>query len=149
MTKKKDPEDLLKVGRKRTVSLPEDDMIELGKEMIAWVKKHNPMHITQWYSLEKHITFKQWETFKERPEFVPYYEEAINLIAINYIDGTINNSIAQRFLRLYFKDLRKEEDENARYLASLKKEEVEDTTPEQKRLIKQLCDELNNYRKNN
>lgn len=97
-------------GRPRTTSLPPDEMIILGKEMIEWVDKHNPKHLSEWYTIEKMYTYKQWDAFTQVPEFLPYYEKALKMVARSYIDGTIPPPIAQRFLRLYFKDMKDQED---------------------------------------
>lgn len=149
MTKRKDPKDLLKRGAKRTVSLEPPEMIALGEEMIEWVKKNDPLHLSQWYCIHKGFTDKQWDTMQQAPEFFPYYEKALKLVGLKYIqkDSPIEPSLKQRWQRVYYKDLRKEEDETARYNASLKNEEKPDTTPEQKKLIDQLCSELEKYRK--
>lgn len=114
-------------GRPRTASLPPKEMIELGKEMVAWVKKNNPMHIKQFYSIHKKILFKDWDAMTQLPEFLPYYEQAMAQISLQYIDKTssIRDSIAHRFLRLYFREVRNQEDEDARFEVMLKSENAE------------------------
>ena len=111
-------------GRPRTVSLPPDEMILLGEEMILWVKLNNPFHLSEWYTIEKMFTYKQWDTMSKLPEFLPYYEKAIKMVARNYLNGNVNASIAQRFLRIYFKDVKDQEDEDAKTASNLKKEEA-------------------------
>jgi len=101
------------MSRPRTVSLEPDEMIILGEEMVAWVKQNKPMHLKQWYSIEKQFTRSEWDTFKRRDEFIIYYEQALSVISIGYLDGTIAPAIAQRFLRYYFHDLRQQEDQDA------------------------------------
>jgi hypothetical protein len=110
-------------GRPRTVSLPPEDMIALGEEMIKWVKLHDPYHLSQWYCGEKSIPFSDWETMRKRFEFVTYYEKAMLLIGAKYIrkDSEIEPSLKHRFLRLYFKDLRHQEDNDAKANALLSK----------------------------
>ena len=49
----------------------------------------------------------------DTPEFRPYYEAAQPYLAEKWIDGTINQSIAQRYLRLYDPELRENEDIDA------------------------------------
>lgn len=105
-------------GRPRTVSLSPDKMIELGKEMVEWVIKNDPLQIFQWYSHVKHFTYKQFDVMKDAPEFSPYYEQAQNYIALKYINGEskqIKQGISERFLRVYFKDMKKEENELITY----------------------------------
>ena len=101
------------MARPRTVSLEPDAMIELGKEMVAWVKQNKPMHLKEWYSIEKQYTKSEWDTFKRRDEFIIYYEQALAIISIGYLNGHIVPAIAQRFLRYYFHDLREQEDRDA------------------------------------
>tara|TARA_R110000868_G_scaffold178641_1_gene418413 strand:+ start:306 stop:746 length:441 start_codon:yes stop_codon:yes gene_type:complete len=120
-------------GRPRTVSPSPQECIKLGEEMVDWVKKNNPTHLTEWYSLEKFIPWKMWNAMCELKEFLPYYEVALNLIARNARNGILEKSIAQRFLSLYHRDLKAEERETAKYQADLKKEQEE-------KEHKSLCD---------
>ena len=51
-----------------------------------------------------------------RQEFVGYYEKALKLVGMRYIDGNckkVKDNICQRWQRVYFKDLRKSEDQDA------------------------------------
>lgn len=121
------------MARPRSVSLPPEEMINLGKEMVEWVIRNNPIHIKQWYSIEKGFLFSEWDTMQQCPEFFPYYEQAMNLVSLNYINGTINPSIAQRFMRIYFKDVRLQENEDLDAAAKRSKEIAEvhaQVTPE-------------------
>lgn len=119
-------------GAPRTVSLSQDEMIALGKEMFKWVKDNNPLHLNEWYSIEKGFTYNQWKTFICCKEFFPYYERSLNLVGKQYLnkDSQVNPSISQRWQRVYFKDLRDEEDETAKYQSELKRSEL-DTKSEQ------------------
>lgn len=101
-------------GRPREVSPPYEEMILLGEEMIKWVIENDPYHLSQWYCGEKGIIFSTWETMRKRPEFVTYYEKAMLIIGKKYLakDSIIEPSLKHRFLRLYFKDLRKQENED-------------------------------------
>lgn len=104
-------------GAPRTVSFPPEEMIKLGEEMLAFVTKNQKkmLHLSQWYSIEKMFTEKQWETFCDRAEFIPYYEKALKLVGINYLDknSNVREGISQRWQRVYFKDLKKSEDSDA------------------------------------
>ena len=64
---------------------------------------------------KKGFTYKQWQTFIDREDFIPYYETALKIVGLKYVDKTSNvrDSIANRWQRIYFKDLRKREDEDA------------------------------------
>jgi len=113
MTKKKKSN----AGRPRTVSPPEKDLIALGKEMVAWVKDNEQkvLHISEWYCIHKEILTSVWETMIKRPEFVSYYEQALKIIGKKYLDkdSNVREGVSQRWQRSYFKDLRKEEDQDA------------------------------------
>lgn len=106
-------------GRPRKVSLPPKEMIALGKEMIEWVKKNKPLHLSQWYCIEKGYTDSEWDTMHVCPEFFPYYEQALKMVGIQYLakDSNVSDSIKQRWQRVYFKDLRREEDEKTAFEA--------------------------------
>jgi hypothetical protein len=112
-------------GAPRTTSPSPEEVIKLGKEMLAWVKEKNPIHIKQWYSIEKGIIYKDWKALIQLKEFLPYYEQALNIISLKYIDKTseIRDSVAHRFLRVYYKDVKDEEDETAKFLEDLKKDD--------------------------
>jgi hypothetical protein len=112
------------MSRPRTVSFEENEMIALGIEMVDWVMKNEPLHLSHWYTIHKGFIYNEWKTFLKRPEFVPYYEKALKLIGMQYLDGKsrVKEGISQRWLRVYFKDLREDEDETAAYNASLRKE---------------------------
>lgn len=115
--------------RPRTLT-PEDPELEiLGQELVDWAtyadtekprKDDKRLHLKQWYALKKSFTKVKWDKMCEKPVFRAYYEKAQAALAIRYIDGTVNPSIAQRFLRLYFGDLKKEEDATAEFTAKLK-----------------------------
>ena len=112
-------------GRPRTVSPEPKEMIALGEEMINWLKLHpEALHLSEWYSLEKHYLFSEWDTMSKRPEFVPYYERAMFIIGKKYLDKTSNvrEGASHRWQRLYFKDLRKLEDDDSNAEAARKKE---------------------------
>jgi hypothetical protein len=107
--------------RPRTVSLPPEDMVTLGEEMLEWVETNDPIHLSQWYSLKKGFTDAQWRVMKDAPEFSTYYEQALKMVGYKYLikDSPIEPSLKQRWQRVYFKDLRDEENETAKYNATL------------------------------
>ena len=113
-------------GRPRTVSLPPDEMILLGKEMVTWVIENQPIHLSKWWSIHKDIPDDDWDTMRKIPEFFQYYAKAMRIIGYQYIekDSKIDHKIKDRWLRVYFKDLRAQEDEDAKNASMLKKEEV-------------------------
>lgn len=103
-------------GRPRTVCPPPEEMHALGEEMLAYVsdKSNNVLHLSQWWSGEKFITSKVWECMEQAPEFVPYYEKALKIIGIQYLDknSNVRDGISHRWQRVYFKDLKREEDQD-------------------------------------
>lgn len=105
-------------GRPRTTSFSPEEMIKLGEEMVAWVKKNNPIHLSQWYTCEKHFIYKQWKSFIQREEFIPYYEEALRYTGIKYLNGTIDKGISNRFLAIYYQDLKEHEREEVEHKAT-------------------------------
>jgi len=114
-------------GRPRDVSFSENEMVELGKEMVLWIteNQNSVLHLSEWYTIHKMFTYKQWKTFIQRAEFMPYYDAALKIVGKKYLDkdSNVRNGISERWFRVYFGDLREEEDERARMLSDLKKEE--------------------------
>lgn len=111
-------------GAPRTVSLPPEQMIELGKEMVQWVKDHpKTLHLSEWYTIYKGYTYNQWKVFIQIEEFLPYYEQALKIVGLKYIDKTSNvrDSISHRWQRVYFKDVKEQEDEDLDAEAERKK----------------------------
>lgn len=104
-------------GRFRTTCPSVDEMHVLGNEMCEWVadKKNNCLHLTQWWRIHKCITLPVWECMIQAKEFTQYYEQAMAIIGIQYLDknSRIRDGISQRWQRVYFRDLRKSEDQDA------------------------------------
>jgi hypothetical protein len=105
-------------GAPRTVSFPDDEMIAMGKEMVEYVKKNKKtiLHLSEWYTIEKGFTYNQWKSFLQIQVFLPYYEQALKIIGVKYVDKSSNvrDSISQRWLRVYFGDIRESEDDDAK-----------------------------------
>lgn len=102
-------------GRPRSAIPEKEELIQLGKELVQWAsekqKKGDPIRVRfcDWYT-EQGFVRKQWEHMREKPEFQWYYEKARSLMALRYVDGTVNQSIAHRYLRMYDPELRDDED---------------------------------------
>lgn len=104
-------------GRPRT-SVPEkDELIELGKDLLAWASEKQKGELRcrwcEWYAKKHFFIRAQWKHMIEKPEFRPYYETAQAYLADKWINGTINQSIAHRYLRIYDPELREHEDLDA------------------------------------
>ncbi len=114
-------------GRPRSAIPEKEELIELGKDLVAWAEEKIDdtqsirVRYCDWYT-DRGFVRKQWEHMREKPEFQWYYEKARSLLSLRYIDGTVNQSIAHRYLRLYDPELRDQEDADARFNASLKTE---------------------------
>lgn len=101
--------------RPRTTALSEEEMIALGEEMIQWLKLHpQTLHLSEWYTIEKGFIYNEWKVFINKQEFYPYYERALKIVGKQYLDKTSNvrDGISQRWQRVYFKDLKDQEDED-------------------------------------
>lgn len=103
-------------GRPRTISYPSAQMVQLGKEMIAWLGCHpEALHLSAWYSIVKGYMDSEWDTMTRRQEFIPYYEQALKIVGQKYLDrdSKVRDGISQRWQRVYFKDIRLQEDQDA------------------------------------
>lgn len=105
-------------GTPRTVSFSVKKMISLGKQMVAFVTAHRDtiLHLSEWYTIEKGYTYNQWKAFIQCPEFLPYYEQALKIVGLKYVDknSNVRDKISDRWQRIYFRDLKDEEDEDAK-----------------------------------
>lgn len=118
-------------GRPRT-SIPEkEELIKLGEDLLAWAseKKKGELRCRwcEWYAKKHFFIRKQWKRMVDTEEFRPYYEAAQVYLGERWIDGTINQAIAQRYLRIYDPELKENEDIDAdekevRKAAALKSE---------------------------
>ena len=119
-------------GRPRSAIPEKAELIELGKKLVLWASEKKKrgeairVRFCDWYTEEGFVR-KQWEHMTEKPEFQWYHERARTLLSLRYIDGTVNQSIAHRYLRMYDPELRDEEnkdekDKELRKAAALKGE---------------------------
>lgn len=133
--------------RPRTHIPEKEELIELGKDLVSWAskqsKKGDPLRVRfcDWYTDQGFIR-RQWEGFKDLPEFAWYYEKARSLMAGRYIDGTVNQSIAHRYLRIYDPELRDSEnvdaDEEAARKADALKGQARADEEERQRVIDEI-----------
>lgn len=103
-------------GRPRTVCFSPEEMISLGEEMVEWVKTNKPIHLSVWYTQEKDFTDEQWDTFRKCPEFFHYYTKALKLVGYAYLDkdSNVDVRLKDRWQRVYFKDLKEQEDADSK-----------------------------------
>ena len=117
------------MARPRSVCLSEEEMISLGEEMIKWLQEHpDTLHLSEWYTIEKGFIYNEWKTFIVKTEFSPYYERALRIVGRQYLDkrSNVRDGISQRWQRVYFKDLREQEDEDLDAAAKRSKSVEED-----------------------
>lgn len=143
----KQPTAKKRVGAPRTVSPEPDDVIDLGKEMVEWVEANDPTHLSEWFSIQKMITWKQWNALCELKEFLPYYEIALSMVARNCRNGTLDKSLSQRFLALYHRDLRKYDHEELKVASDLKNQENASFKPEDLAKMKAFMDSISKLQK--
>jgi len=118
-------------GRPRTSIPDKKELIQLGEDLLAWAshKKLGELRCRwcEWYAKRHFFLRKHWKRMVDTEEFRPYYEAAQVYLGEKWIDGTINQAIAQRYLRIYDPELREHEDIDAeakevRKAAALKSE---------------------------
>lgn len=105
-----------KGGVPRSITPEKEELIKLGQELVTWATEETDelrCRFSQWYCLKKGFIKSQWDLMRVKPEFTPYYESARVALGQKYIDGTINSSIAHRFLRIYCPEVKQEEDMTA------------------------------------
>jgi len=129
------------MARPRTVCPEHDELIKLGQEMCDYVNTNtNVLHLSAWYSIKEWFTDSAWESMKVRPEFVGYYERAKKIVGERYLDKTSNvrEGISQRWQRVYFKDLREQEDADKLAEYNLKNQQSETDASKLLRALKDI-----------
>jgi hypothetical protein len=132
-------------GAPRTTSPEPETMVALGKEMIAWIEAHpDILHLSQWYTIEKMFTYNEWKVMKDKPEFHPYYEKALKMVGLKYLDrdSNVREGVSQRWQRVYFKDLREEEEETKDADTERKKKVAEVSTESLSKMLKCSADQI-------
>jgi hypothetical protein len=104
-------------GRPRTCVPEKEELIKLGEDLLKWASEvqHGELRCRwcEWYAKKHFFIRTQWKRMLDTPEFRPYYEAAQPYLAEKWIDGTINQSIAHRYLRIYDPELKESEDQDA------------------------------------
>jgi hypothetical protein len=132
-------------GAPRTTCPGDDELKALGEDLVAWAgEETDELRISydQWYAVLHGIREQDWELMLLKPAFSGYHKTARALLSMRYKNGRVNPSIAQRFLRLYCPELRKEENETLAYKAELaRQKEQEDKDELVRNLAKAIADE--------
>lgn len=110
--------------RPREFSFTPEEMISLGEQMVRYVTEHKKtiLHLSEWYTIEKGFTYNEWKNFIQKAEFFPYYERALKIVGLKYMDknSNVRDGISNRWQRVYFGDLREGEDADAEAEAARK-----------------------------
>lgn len=119
------------MARPRTTSLPPDKMIKLGEEMVKWVTENKPIHLSKWYTQHKDFSDKEWNAMRQLPEFLHYYEKSLKLVGYSYLDkdSNVDARLKDRWQRVYFKDLREQEDQDAKDKVERESKALSDIPP--------------------
>lgn len=137
------------MARLRVICPTPDEMEKLGQEMVQWCQENDPIHLSQWYTIHKGFTYNEWKNFIQREEFIPYYEIALKIVGLKYLakDTNIEPSLKHRWARVYFKDLKEEEDDTAKFNSALKTMENTAIDPADKDRQETLISEIKGLRK--
>lgn len=98
-----------------SAKVPDDEVRKLGKELVEWVSKKitsddPPVHLTEWYAIEKGMLYPDWDILRNRVEFDQYYHTALDLMALaTQKNRKLETAYGSRFLGVYSKDLRRHE----------------------------------------
>lgn len=138
-------------GRPRESIPDKEELIKLGEDLVAWAseKKEGELRCRwcEWYACKHFLLRKQWKRMIDTPEFRPYYEIAQPYLAQKWIDGTINQSIAHRYIRIYDPELKENEDEDAIVNASIKANSLKSEAKASEKAKQEVLDEICKNRK--
>lgn len=156
MAKKNESKPKKPIGRPRTTTPCDEELIKLGEELVQWATEDVPrkeklkrLRFADWYSLKKGMLRKEWDLLCEKPIFQVYYEQTRNALANNYVDGTISPSIAHRFMRHYCPEVKQEENELIAYEARVKADKDKEVADEYKEKFDATLDQLKKLRDKN
>ena len=98
----------------------DDDAHILGKELLEWMidednnKESDIVHLSEWYSEVKGIDPRHFEALCRRECFLGYYEKARKWMGKRLMKNkNLHSSYGNRFLAVYFKELKEHEIEMA------------------------------------
>lgn len=101
-------------GRPRTTCPTDEELEALGAEMIEWISKNDCVHVSEWWAIENMILERIWEVMIQKEVFLPYYTKALKMIGRKYLkaDTCVEPRIKDRWQRVYYGDLRKQENQD-------------------------------------
>jgi hypothetical protein len=116
-------------GRPPNPGFADKDLIDLGEELLRWMKKVDDedlpiWHLSEWWSQIKNIPSTQWDSITRRDCFIGYYNKAKYWMGVKMISNKdFPQSYGNRFLRIYFADVRELERQDVDYEIQKKREE--------------------------
>lgn len=133
-------------GAPRTTSLPPEEMIMLGEELLKWATEETKelrFLFQQFYSIEKGILRDEWKAYIKCPEFRPYYEKTQSILALKCIDGTVKEGFGHRYLKYYDPSLQQHEREEKQFESDLRKKEIESQNEFAKQILQKTTESNN------
>lgn len=116
--------------RPRTTTPEYDEVLELGQDLVKWATEETEEPRTlwsAWYALKHGLIEQQWKLLKQREEFRPFYEIARASLAQKLHKGTLEKTLAHRYLGLYDRSLNEFENEEKDKDIRRKKEAFDDS----------------------
>jgi hypothetical protein len=118
-------------GRPRIISLPPNETIKLGQELVIWATEKTSEIRTSFcffYNLKKGITYKEWKELKQKQEFRPYYEKARAALAQKLHSQALEKGLSHRYIRMYDQEMAENENQD-------KQDDLDRELEQKKRLI--------------
>lgn len=129
----------------------DEEAIALGEELLVWMQDQDNdpnsdiVHLSEWYSEVKGIDPRHYELMCRRECFRAYYEKARKWMGKRLMKNkTLHSSYGNRFLAVYFSELKQHEIEMATIKANTeaesKKEQMDAQQKNMELLNRQLSD---------
>jgi len=107
-------------GRPRRIPETDDELIMLGQELLEWCEEDPENNLTfPLFHTSYGILRNEWKCIIQKPVFIPFYEQAQALLGVSFMNGRINPTISQRFVRKYHPDIAEEENETFKLKAGV------------------------------
>lgn len=104
-------------GYGRPPEVSDEDLIEIGKEMVKWFKDTPDAIFIQEFAIHKELPVtKLFHWNEQREVFKSYYDKARAICGVRQVKGAgkehgLQHGIAQRFMTTYFADVKRTEKE--------------------------------------
>ena len=110
----KKPISYKKVSGRPSIYYSDEEVHELGKELLEWLEQtnENVWHLSDWYYGVKKMLHPEWETLRQRKDFLRYYKIALERMGTFMMKNQkMPTAYGSRFLSLYFAEVRQHEKE--------------------------------------